>query len=216
MSKTTFTASSGITCQVRPVPETLAELAKKKVEKDFRERGEAIDPPTYTIKTASGKEIPEPHDESTLQTDEDRALWRAHQAALERLAAAQTEAESKVWLMRGLVFELPEDDTWMDEQEEIGVEVPRDAGKGELKWHYLTTEVLLTVDDMMQAVQAITSCSYAGIVTEEAIGAAMDSFRNRISGTPLGSNPVDPDKPVAALDPPKRSGRGRKTGGSAK
>src|SRR4030042_1625884 len=55
------------------------------IEKQFRERNEPVDPPTYEFTTASGAKTTEPHDATTEKTPEEQASWDAYQDAVRRL-----------------------------------------------------------------------------------------------------------------------------------
>jgi hypothetical protein len=81
-----------------------------------------------------------------------------------------------------VIFTVPaeSDDPWRARQRRHRVVVPDDTDEAGLWWHYLTTEVLTTPDDLLNAVQAVTLLSYKGAVDEDAVTAAMDTFRHKL------------------------------------
>ena len=173
MSDKTLTTVSGKQFNLRPVSDTLVTKAVLAVKSEFRARGEPIDPPTYT--TSIGEIMP--HDETSIIGDEQaEQAWKQHITALEQLQTAQEERKLKA-LMQGVIFEIA-DDGWQLRHQLLGVTIPSDPA--ELWWHYLTTEVLETPEDLFEAVQSITLLSYRGAVDEEALKAAMASFRDHL------------------------------------
>lgn len=172
----TFQTIEGTTIKVKPVSDTLVSLAKASIEREFRQRGEPVDPPTYTVKTASGAEMVEYHDATSVQTPDEIAAWNKHVDAVKRLREAQRKHSLKVRLLRGVEFVMPQDNTWEQEQRQLGVDVPTD--ETDRKYHYLTTEVLKSPEDYLQAIQAIDTLTYAGTIREDDIVQTMDNFRH--------------------------------------
>lgn len=181
MSNRIVELSNGAMVEVQAVSDTLIGMAQEAVRRRFIEAGEPINPPTYTVEHPGGATSQEPHDETTLETDEDRAAWAKHQEALTRLAAAQSEAQMKVWFS-GLVFEMPADDAWIELQRWMGVEVP-DEGL-ERRYHYIVTELVKTPEDMFRVLEAITAVSYEGAITEDDLSSAIRSFRDQLQAKP--------------------------------
>lgn len=173
----TITLSNGKDYQVQPISETLVNLAKDAIRRKFIERGEPVAPPTYTVTLAGGATEDIPHDEKSLETDQDKMLWKLHQDALTRLEEEQNMAAMKVW-MSGLVFDMPETDDWKNMQQWLGVVIPTEPM--ELRYHYLKTEVLKTPGDLLVLLDAVMKLSYAGVVSEADLDAALSSFRNNL------------------------------------
>ena len=152
---TTITTVSGRVVKCKPVSDTLVTLALAKIEKEFRTRGELIDPPTYTITlTLPGGEAgteTHTHDETTLEVPGDEAAtkanklaWGNHLLARASLEAAQNAKREYLWFMAGLDFEMPGDDGWAQEQEALfGIEVP--TAPLERKMHYIKTVLLTSI-----------------------------------------------------------------------
>lgn len=174
-----FTTSRGREIDIVPVSDTLIGMALANLEKEWRARGEPLDVPTYTVPIAGGADTETyPHDEkSAAQTSpEVLAQFRAYEDATKRLDDAKEQRRLRI-LLHGLKFEILADG-WEEMQKALGVEIPTDP---EERWfHYLTTEVLVTPDDLLRAIELVTKASYAGAVDEDAISAAMDNFRGQL------------------------------------
>ncbi len=179
MAQIKLTTSRGREIEIQPVSDTLIGMALANIEKEWRARGEPLDAPTYTVPIAGGADFETyPHDErSAAQTSpEVLAQFRAYEDANARLDAEKEQRRLKI-LLHGLKFEIL-DDGWEGMQKLLGVEIPTDP---EERWfHYLTTEVLVTPDDLLRAIELVTKASYAGAVDEDAISAAMDNFRGQL------------------------------------
>lgn len=173
----TLTLSNGQTYKVKPVAETLVNLARDGVRKKFIDAGEPVNPPTYTAQIAGGVTETLYHDETTLSSDADKAAWKAHKDALARLDAAQNVAVMKAWFT-GIDFELPEDTSWMSMQKWLGIDIPTDTM--ELRYHYLTTEIFKTANDLLEFFATVNKLSYAGVVSEADLDAAINSFRDNL------------------------------------
>jgi len=244
--------TNGMEVPLLAVSETYIAAARAHVTAEFRERGEAILPPTYEVKLAGGTIENFPHDETTLevhpepdaadpvaaaaeadsQTATNRAAWAAHKAATKRLEQAVSAAGTRAMLELGIGLELPADETWIARQRRAHVEIPEDPD--DRRYHWITSEVLVSFDDLMTAIQVITEVTYKGALKEEDIAAAMDTFRGnlqeqgarvlsatrqrsavalqRAAGGAAGGEGVAPDAlrvPEAAVPGPGGDGGGR-------
>jgi len=206
--------STGIEITTLPVSETLVNLVQRKVEQDYRARGEQVDPPTYKVKIelpdfTPGTEPEEKeyeHDETTLdqvsaddfleeadgdiekaqkladrQIKNNRRAWAKYLNTINRIEREKREKTSEVMFKRGVLVDLPEDDGWIKAQEDgLGIEVPKNPD--DLRLHYLTTEVLITPEDVLLVVQSITKMSMKGMVKPEQVDAAADTFQDILRG----------------------------------
>lgn len=194
-----FTTTNGMTVSLQAVPAVLVSAAQRRVAKHMREAGEPIDPPTYTVTTAAGTEEVHQHDVKSLEvlpqqtgladpeaaaaeaerrTTANQRAWAAHMLAKARLEERQGKATSRVLIEEGITLAMPADDGWLARQRKYDVEIPEDPA--DLRYHWLTTEVLVTPDDLMNAVQGISALSYAGAMTQEDIDAMGATFRRRV------------------------------------
>ena len=172
-----FTTVDGRVVTIHPVSNYLIQKLAGAVESRLRQEGAPIDPPTYTVTPASGAVETFPHDEASLQTDEDRAAWAAHIAATEKLQRERERITTRLFLLRGLeIGDVPPE--WSEDMGHLGIEVPKDPD--DLKLEYIQTEVMRTPEDVIRATMAIMRLSAAGAPQEE-IEAAEAAFRRSIS-----------------------------------
>jgi len=171
--------TEGIEVIVKPVSAQLFEQIGLNIEKKYRERGEPITPPTYEVSTIAGTVETHVHDESSLQTEEDKEKWAAYQDALARMSKEKSDLSTRFLLLNGVQFELPDNDTWIKRQESFGFVVPDDPTDRLL--HYMMTELFKTVADVTNVTIKIVSLTYDGI-DPELLRAAEESFRGSLSG----------------------------------
>lgn len=174
-----FITSDGATYPLRiAYSDSKISLALAAIEKKFRAAGEPLDPPTYTIETAAGSTETHPLDEAAAKTDEEKEKLAAHQDALARLQSAQVQKKMRL-LLRGIVWE--EKPEWEEEHKTVlEIDVPPD---GEERWfHFLTTEVLKTPADFVNAIEVMTALTYQGGINPDELHAVMNSFRDYLQG----------------------------------
>jgi len=149
------------------------------IEKQYRERGEPLDPPTYEIVTGGGGKMQEPHDATTEKTPDEQAAWDAYQSAIRRLQDDKIAMQMKYILEDGLgTLQVPEDDSWMEKHTQRLIEIPTDPDK--LREFYIVTEVLKTHDDVAGITLSIMLLSQEGKVNEVALETALESFRGYV------------------------------------
>lgn len=199
-TKDEFTTLAGKTWKVRAVSLTIRQLIEQRVRREFEAKGEPLDPPTYEVKLASGLVQNEPHDETTLETIEDKVLWNIHQKAVLRLRMKQNVEVMKVKFVRGIVYDWPPTDAnWEANQKMLGIEIP--TNDFDKRYHYLTTEILASPEDELRAMQAIDTLSYAGMYREEDIAAAVDGFRYNLRRAGILSGLADEKEQVELQRP---------------
>lgn len=199
-TKDEFTTLAGKTWKVRAVSLTIRQLVEQRVRREFEAKGEPLDPPTYEVKLASGLVQNEPHDETTLETIEDKVLWNIHQKAVLRLRMKQNVEVMKVKFVRGIVYDWPPTDAnWEANQKMLGIEIP--TNDFDKRYHYLTTEILASPEDELRAMQAIDILSYAGMYREEDIAAAVDGFRYNLRRAGILSGLADEKEQVELQRP---------------
>src|SRR3990172_472597 len=96
--------------------------------------------PTYEVKSLAGNSEIHAHDETTLETEADRAAWSEYQAKLAAWSDESQRSLMRLILLRGISVELPSDSDWEKQQAFAGIVVPQDTM--EKRMHYLQTEVL--------------------------------------------------------------------------
>lgn len=132
--------------------------------------------PTYTMKTATGRTEERPHDETTLETDEDRKVWADYQ---EEKSAWENEKGKR--LLRAIQIQCikqvnPDDEEWIERQTWLGIHIPEN--KYERHLHWIETEFIGGEDDIM-ACMTIPMQLVSGASDEE-MAAAEGLFRDSI------------------------------------
>jgi len=166
-----FITSTGIKIKIKGIPQMLIDRISASVEKPVV--------PKYKIVTASEEEIWEPHNETTLQTDEDRKVY--HQF-LEKMAAADNivnERMFKAICMKGIEVDLPAQTEWIEMQKFLGITIPEDPL--ELKYLYIQTEVIGTTEDIMTITDMVMQATG---VPEAALAEARKSFPGGLQEKP--------------------------------
>jgi len=156
----------------------LIQSLQKAVERELRAKGLPLDPPTYTVTTATGDVETHVHDEASISTEEEKVAWAAYKAAQEQLTNETNERVSRAMLSLGVVVDDPPDG-WADDMRYLGLEVPEDPR--ELRSFYLEMEILKTPADLMNAIIAITRLSADGM-PQEALESAEALFRRSLEG----------------------------------
>jgi hypothetical protein len=173
-----FVTVEGREVTVRPVAQYLVEKVAGAIESRLRASGLPLNAPVYTATTASGAVETYPHTESTLTTDEDKAAWAKHLAAVAQLGVEANAATMRLYLLRGLdVGDPPQ--AWIDDMKALGVTLPPAAD--DVRLEYIQCEVLKTTEDVLRAYMAIVRLSAMG-VDPASLDAAEASFRRTIQG----------------------------------
>ena len=168
----------GLEVALRPVSQTQIQRINATVEAQWRKRGEPVDPPTYTITTATGETETHAHDADSLTTDEERAAWEAYQTARAEMEAEQRLRTTKFLLLNGIVGHEPTEE-WAEEQAYWGLEVPADPRERRLE--YIQAEVLKTPQDTIDAMGEIMRLSMAG-APQEVRDSVEAYFRRAVEG----------------------------------
>lgn len=185
-----YVTLGGVEVPIKPISPTKIMKAEIGVEKDFRNRDEPIDTPTYDVETAGGgvetfeldkTAIELPGDEA--ETEKRQVVWDAHQDALSRLKKEQFDTTRKI-VLNSIDLPLPEDETWVEDQKAFYIDVPDDP---RARWiHWLETEILHP-HDIIEIIASILTLSSQGIIPEEDIEAAANLFRRAVYPKAEGS-----------------------------
>lgn len=190
-----FTTSRGVRLEFLPIPTLLEKL---QVQHPMPA------PPTYEVKTATGAVELHQHDETTLDTDADKAAWAEYQVRLKAATDRLNLALMRLVLLRGLKVDMPAPNGWVHEQQFIGIQVPDDPL--ELKLHWLQTEALASQEDYLQAVAGVMEASG---VPEEVISQAEATFRGKVERQTAGGLAAEKDRQELDNEQPVRAGAGR-------
>ena len=241
--KNVYVTVAGVEVPIGPVNLFDLNLAAEGLRREFYERGEPLDPPTYTAELAGGGMQTFEHDEDTLEvtpemvlsealddpekameiaayrTAVNREAWATYLDANARLIAEQGALRMEI-MLDGVKAELPADNTWEIRRKRRHLEVPDDPIEKRL--YYIQRELLFTTADAENALAAIIRLSSQGM-PEEAIKAAEAMFRHQVqaafirperSGDTSGG-PEDEAGPVVAQPKVRRRSRGKKLGADA-
>lgn len=169
--KTEYTTSNGHTVTIQAVPPFLLDKVLGSVKYP--------DPPTYEAVTAGGEKEIHEHDDTTVQTDEEKAALAKYKRDLANAKLHENEMMMNAMFLKGIEVDMDSVSfqDWVDEQEFLGIELPK--GKPALKVHYISTEILGDLNDLTKIMGLIMSKSG---VAEEVVAAALNSFQNSVSG----------------------------------
>lgn len=171
-----ITTVSGRSVELRPVSgQMLAEIQVTTRRKAI-DRGDKLSPPTYKTKTVAGDEEIFPHDETTLETDEDREAWDEYQSALNALEEEIASRSNAYIISEGVVIgDIPQD--WFEKREWLGLDVPENRMDQRLL--YIETEVLTTAEDIIRAISGIMHLTARGSKEMEDRLAELDDLFRR-------------------------------------
>lgn len=131
--------------------------------------------PKYSVETAYGDVEWHDHNETTLETDEDKEAWEQYQQEHLKAQYQQVENVTKLLLTRGVIADVPDEAKWRQEQEFFGIELPSDPM--ELRMHYITTEVIGSEEELVEMLDVIMELSN---IPREVLDAAQESFRSGV------------------------------------
>lgn len=171
--KHAFITTDGTELELRPISVAILNRISQDIETKYRERGEPLDPPTYTIETAGGGEEIHIHTEETTDTPEEKAALAAHQDAQERLSAEQNDKSLRYMVIKGVASNPPAD--WLEDAEYFGIDLPDDPR--ERKWIWIE-EVLKTAGDAQKFATHLMTLSATGGIEEEDLRAVEATFRS--------------------------------------
>lgn len=170
-----YTTERDVTIGVVPIPLFLEEL-RKAYPTPSR--------PTYTEHLAGGatNEVEISDREAEAWAEHDPKTWAEHAEKwaeyVKERNAVQERVNDAIWaavMLKALVVELPKDDAWIKDQEELGIQVPK--GKKERRTHYIRTEVIGGMRDVLR----LTAIAQGGDLSEEALSLAEASFRHSLA-----------------------------------
>ncbi len=170
-----YTTSLGTEVKIRSIPPYLVAEVERAQQKKAAELYPAPPKPTYEVTDAGGGVQIFEHDEKSASTDEERAALVAYQTAILSRANYAAAQVSEFMFARGLVVDMPPDDSWVAEQEAWGVVVP--SGPKERRDHYIKTEVLAGKEDIEEILLAIMAATG---VDAEAVETARATFRGNL------------------------------------
>lgn len=186
-----YTTSAGIDIPIKPIQaRTLDDLALQWDEVL------QIKPPTYTVPVADGEESEElEHDETTLQTDEEKEAWAAYQERWGAAIQAYNDNTARTLITFGVDLDPPEDG-WEEDFEFCGISIPE--GTHERKVFYFQRVLLTDPLDEQLITRRINVISR---LSGEALERADALFRSAMEGSggmDTAEGPADTEGEVEA------------------
>lgn len=204
---TIFKTSSGMTLHLKPISRLFLQRLRMTVEKEFRDRGDLIDVPTYSFKSLGDLEVTEPLSEDSLEdpndeakTVENRKKWKAHKAAQTRLMEEISERTTAAILVMCVSESPTADSEWEDTMRWLGVEIPADPRDKKVLW---LTSAILSDAEVMNLMVQVQMLTLGEVADEEMIAAAQESFRRafRAQGRAAFAGLTDQEGEVVAQQP---------------
>lgn len=183
-----YTASSGLEVILTGLPPLVPQRIDSSIEHPEK--------PTYKVETASGDIEVFEHDETTLESDEDKEAWADY---------LQAESNSETELTEKLLYavllecvELENYDTafagWKHKQKLMGISIAEgeegdDESQAEAelenKFYFMQTEVFHEQDDIGEILTIVMSLT--GVSVED-LAEARDSFPGEVEPEPQGGD----------------------------
>jgi hypothetical protein len=179
--------TGGRKVELQPVAQRDIEKVVAVVEREFKARGEPLEPPWYYSiepdeKGEGGEKVF--WDTASVAKDgneEEKAAWAKHQEATNRLAKAREERATEIMLLKGIKNEEDKRPTpeWIKEQQYWGIELPSEPRK--LALEYIQSEVLKTPFDLINATKKVVLLNLNGVVKDEEIAAVEATFQDALA-----------------------------------
>ncbi len=195
--ETKITFNTGYTLEFRPVSRVKIAKINLAVIKEFQERDELLDPPTYyTVEpTKSNPEgIKESHNETTLMTDEDKKAWALYENTRIRLKEEQAIRSCKYVLFKGIVTDIEPTEEWLEQERKLGIELSKD--KDDLKLEYLYDEILISPKNVGLATSRPLVLGDEGAITDVEVEAVEDTFQGNVEPGADTEEPSSSDETV--------------------
>lgn len=99
-----YKTKDGVALELKGIPRLLMQDIPGLIEKEWREAGKTLPKkPIYQVEVAGGELEPQEHDETTLETDEEKREWKIYLAREEALSNDIANRILKVALAMGIV-----------------------------------------------------------------------------------------------------------------
>ena len=185
-----YTTVNGDVIKLRPMSSKVRDILSAKYV--------VPDPPTYEVENVAGDIELHPLDETSLETDEDRADWEAYQKELAAANEKYSELVVQTYVKFGtnyLEFSPPNND-WADLQEEYGLKVPTEPKERQM--YYFCTEILSSDSDLRNVMANIRALSSQGRMLS--VEEAEASFRSAVEDRSEDESGQDDDDTVDTVE----------------
>ncbi len=179
--------------KLTPVSGDLISRVLAKVDKEFKERGEPIDPPTYDVPLIGGGSEKFAHDTKSIEQKNDPELteqWKKYQDAQERLFKVKSDKRFDLRLREGLYPNVKESeyyksDEWVKRHTAYGIgdDIPTDEEE-RLKY-FVFTEVLKTQEDTYRFIATMQVLTNQGRIDQQEVDRLLGLFRSFIPKRPI-------------------------------
>lgn len=142
-----------------------------------------IEPPTYEVElpgtldplTNRPRVEKHFHDSTTTETADEKEAYVAYLDRVTQERLDHSDRALKLTLLRGIKIDVPDLTQWKAERTFLGLPLPEDPM--ELKFLWIYTEVLGTLDDLRKVQRGV---EVASGVSEEEISSTEDTFRGSV------------------------------------
>lgn len=171
-----YPTASGVLVEILGI----SPLLMQRVGDAFRKKNPEPMPPTYEVETGGGGKEVHYHDEESVETIEEVTAFNAFKEEHKAWRAASQKALLRAVVIKGVTFDMPDDDKWVSDQELLGLadDIPDDPL--ERKVYYFETEVVGSVEDMLTLLGG--AMGMGGMDQDEVVGTAMNMFRAEVQG----------------------------------
>lgn len=167
----TYTTQTGMVLKLEPVAPTLLQMVEQSIPVPER--------PAYDAETAFGEIQHYYHDETTLETEEEKHKWKSYINARHNRNAELTSKANRILLSKGVVISeeiakrFPE---WEEEHTWLGIPVPTE--ERDRRYHFLMTEIIKSPNDIIGILENIMQLMG---MDQETLRAAENSFRSTMA-----------------------------------
>jgi hypothetical protein len=207
-----FETIDGIKIKFNLISWSEYQLARAKLMAEYRDRGDQIDCPTYTVKFASGNQQEFPHDTKSILSpppdtapedvdtiiEQQKATWDAYMETIKAFGGDDNILLADMIYEDGLnTLQLPEDEGWMKKQIRRKLTIPTDPE--ERRRHYINTVVLKSAGDQLDLCAQIVGASSG--IAEDDLQSVMIGFRSSLWSKSKASGKRNPAGEVAVPTP---------------
>lgn len=178
-NKLKYVTMDGVEIPFRPMSPIIFERAANNLRQAYIDRGDVLDPPTYTVETAGGGSQTFAHDEESVKGKPEMEMaWAAYLDVNKRLKDELSELRGSI-VLDCVLLEMPEHGAWEDKQRKWGIVISDEPDEKRRQW--LETEVMRSMQDIFNFADVVLRASYAGVVDEATIDAASRTFRGKMA-----------------------------------
>lgn len=183
--------TAGIEVPFTPISMQFIRDMEEGIKQEFLENGKPVNPPMYKVETVNGGEEWHEHNETTIETDEEKRLWLDYIKAKDELTKFTNDERSKYIMLEGVLLDPPENDEWLKKYKRWHVKnIPDVTDREGLKIFWLMRELFKTPEDVMSITSEIMKSSMSGVDPED-IKKMEDSFRSAMRA-PTSNESITP------------------------